>query len=166
MTKSKPDNEPTPEKDYDGYETAAERATRLQAEAEAAVAAATEATKVARAERAKTQPPPDRAALLAICEQAFVPHENWSNRDSSAAVRQLGEAHSLLRAECPIVTIELDERGACWWVTFAFRGFDWFEGTGDAQSDQGPERDALLSTERYYLPTAERLLAAGGRDWY
>lgn len=147
MTAKKPSTEPTPDPDYDSYETAAERVTRLQAEADAAVQAAAEATTLAEAaERAKTQPPPERHELLAICEQAFVPHVNWSDPERSAsAVQQLGRVYALLRADCAF-EVHLDEGGARWWVAF--------------------DVDVLPEAERFYLPTVERVTAAGGGDWY
>lgn len=104
-----------------------------------------------------TDSTPDRAALLALCERGFVPQEQWRNRDSSAAQRQLGEAYALLRAGCDFFVDRQTKHGAHW-VVIEFRGFDYFEGDYDGR---GP-----LDNERFYIPTAERLDANDGGDWY
>lgn len=99
---------------------------------------------------------PTREMLLELCERALsVPQSSWSNRDSSAATRQLGEAYALLRAGC-----EFDVRrdGRTYWVRITYHGFDYFEGSYD-----GP---GFPDDERFYVPTAERLDESAGRDWY
>jgi len=98
---------------------------------------------------------PNREDLLAICERAFVPEEKWSNRDSSAAQRQLGECYALLRAGCEFYVHEDDRQTL--WVSVEFYGFDSFEWGLD---------EVPRESEQYYLPTAERLDARDGKDWY
>lgn len=99
---------------------------------------------------------PSRDDLLAICERALTtPVARWMNRDSSSAVRQLGEAYALLKAGCEFWATP-DERLRTWWVTVEFPGFDWFEGGSDGR---GP-----LDHERFYIPFAERV--RDGEDWY
>jgi hypothetical protein len=99
----------------------------------------------------KTKKGPTRKELLSICERAFVPQTKWTDRDSSAAQRQLGECYALLKAGCRFtVSTERDTH----WVTVIFHGFGHFDWDG-ADDD-----------ERYYLPTEERLLRRDGQDWY
>lgn len=97
-----------------------------------------------------------RDELVAICEQAFVPEEQWSDRDSSGAQRQLGEAYALLRAGCQFIERRDmgGPEGRTIWLAIEFKGFGYFD-------YGGPQDD-----ETYYLPTQERLDAAAGRDWY
>lgn len=40
----------------------------------------------------------NREELIALCERAVVPVEQWSDRDSADAQKQVGEALVLLRA--------------------------------------------------------------------
>ena len=94
---------------------------------------------------------PDRKTLLQICAQASVPEDEWRDRDTSAAQRQLGECYALLKAGCKFhATRERDT----YWVTVIFKGFGYFDYDG-AEDD-----------ERYYLPTQERLDQRPGKDWY
>ena len=98
---------------------------------------------------------PDREELLRLCKRGVVPQDKWSNRDSSAAQRQLGECRALLKAGCDF-TVKTD--GGTHWVTVTYRGFAYFEGDYD-----GP---GVSDAEQFYVPTAERLARAAGRDWY
>jgi len=99
---------------------------------------------------------PTREDLLAICERALTtPYIAWRNRDSSSAVRQLGEAHALLKAGCEFF-VKPDERLHTWWVTVTYPGFEYFE---DGYDGMGP-----LDDERFYIPFAERV--KDGEDWY
>jgi hypothetical protein len=92
-----------------------------------------------------------------------VPEAKWTNRDSAAAVRQLGDCLALLRAGCDF-TIRTHENSRSGdpcvtdartiWVDITFRGFAAFE------------HDGPLENETYYIPTQERIDAAGGGDWY
>ena len=97
-----------------------------------------------------------REQLLDICVCAFTPHDEWRDRDSAAAVRQLGEAYALLRAGCDFKVLTsgdlvTDDRTV--WITVTFDGFSAFEG-------------GLRECATFYLPTPERLLQAEGGDWY
>ncbi len=100
-----------------------------------------------------------RVELIAICQRAIVQQENWDNRDSAGAQRQVGEAWALLRAGCAFEichtagdTCVTDEETV--WIEITFNGFGSFEG-GDAD------------TETYYLPTPARLSRQKwGEDWY
>lgn len=99
-----------------------------------------------------------RDELLAVCDRAFSLEENWCDRDSSSAIRQLGECYALLRAECEYRILhrgglKTDERTI--WVEVSYDGFDHFESGGSKEH------------ESFYLPTPARLDAAGPqKDWY
>lgn len=98
---------------------------------------------------------PTREELIDLCERGVVPHDRWYNRDSSAAQRQLGEALALLRAGCDFrVPADPAPTSQTWWVRIAFDGFAHFD-YGGGQDD-----------ELFYIPTAERLAAREGTDWY
>ena len=104
---------------------------------------------------------PSRGDLLALCERGFVPEDQWHDRDSASAQRQLGEAYALLRAGCQFERAEMrrgGDDGETHWVRIHSRGFAYFEGDYDGL---GPLDDDL-----FYIPTAERLDRAAGRDWY
>ncbi|WP_235738962.1 hypothetical protein [Nocardioides alcanivorans] len=94
---------------------------------------------------------PTREELIDLCERGVVPHDRWSNRDTSAAQRQLGECLALLRAGCDFTITDTSHK--CWWVTIRFDGFGRFD-WGGAQDD-----------ERFYVPMAESIREDGG-DWY
>lgn len=96
---------------------------------------------------------PDREQLLSLCESGFVPEERWSNRDSSSAHRQLGEAYALLKAGCDFTVY--DQKHKSWWVAIQFKGFDAFE-YGEHHT----------TSESFYIPTAESIARADGGDWY
>lgn len=97
-----------------------------------------------------------RDDLIAICERSFVPEAEWRDRDTSAAQRQLGECHALLKAGCDFV-IRRDMGGSpnmTIWLAIEFKGFGYFDYGGTTED------------ETYYLPTTERLEQVAGRDWY
>lgn len=101
-----------------------------------------------------------RGELIATCQRAFVPENNWLDRDSAGAQKQVGECLALLHAGCEFKILHGDD-GYCStdeqtiWVEIQCRGFADFE-YGDR-----PERNT------YYLPTAARLESRGqGKDWY
>lgn len=111
----------------------------------------------------------NREELLALIRDAFVPQEQWSDRDSERAQRQLGEAFALLTAGCEYTigrqeNVKGDPRTL--WVHIWSRGFDWFEGTGDPDWDAGSQRDRQLNEHTFYVPTRTRLADAAGSDWY
>ena len=99
-----------------------------------------------------------RDELVAICERAVVPHEQWSDRDTASAQEGVGKAWAFLRAGCDFHVITegdicvTDDRTI--WVEITHDNFgviDW----------GGPQE-----TETFYLPTSARLDATAGRDWY
>ena len=96
---------------------------------------------------------PTREELIKLCKRGVVPVDLWSNRDSSAAQRQLGEACALLAAGCEF-HVEPEPKHDSWWVTVIFPGFGYFD-YGGSEDD-----------ERYYIPTRERLTKRKGKDWY
>ena len=96
----------------------------------------------------------DRATLLDLCERGFSPQASWHDRDSSSAHRQLGECYALLKAGCDFSVAPAEKYGSHW-VRIAYRGFASFE-WGEGHED----------SEEFYVPTAERLDRAAGRDWY
>lgn len=97
---------------------------------------------------------PTREELIELCDRGLVPQERWWDRDSAKAQRQLAECGALLRAGCDFrLATRPVSTDRTWWVEVEFKGFDWFE-------------IHLMSTELYYLPTAERLAERTGGDWY
>jgi hypothetical protein len=100
-----------------------------------------------------------REDLIAICERGFVPVDEWHDRDSAGAQRQLGEALALLRSGCdwwlassPVT----DDRTI--WIEAEFPGFNAFE--------YGRSDRSTWDCETFYLPTAARLDERSGSDWY
>jgi hypothetical protein len=94
--------------------------------------------------------------LIRILESAVVPHENWCDRNTSAAQRQTDEALSLLKAGCPFrldPNKDMQSNDRTTWIEIQFREFSAF--------DCGGADD----TETYYIPTWERLKSCEGRDW-
>lgn len=97
--------------------------------------------------------------LIALCERAIVPVERWHDRDSARSQTKIGQALALLRA------------GAEWrfsndprtddntiWIEITYPGFNAFEmGRGDRE---------YWEDDLFYIPTAARLEATAGRDWY
>lgn len=100
----------------------------------------------------------NREELLSICERAFVPETQWSNRDSANTQRQLGECYALLQAGCEFNVLHygaLATNNRTIWVEIFYRGFSSFE-YGSDHTD----------SETFYLPTVARLDKSVGRDWY
>lgn len=106
-----------------------------------------------------------RADLLAICERASVPQADWSNRDSYQCQFQMGECWALLKAGCDFVVHGPDGDPASddktIWLTTYGEGFAFHEGY-----ERGDNRADYLDDELHYLPTAARLDALAGKDWY
>lgn len=99
-------------------------------------------------------PQPTREQLIELCERGIVPESEWRNRDSSGAQQQLGKAWALLRAGCAFRVADSPRSDAnTWWIEFTFKGFNYFE-VGELEEDTR------------YIPTAARLDAHGGSDWY
>lgn len=98
-----------------------------------------------------------RDELLEVCERGFSPEGSWCNRDSSGAVRQLGECYALLRAGCEYRILcggGLSTNGRTIWLEVSYDGFAHFESGGSKDN------------ETFYLPTPERLERSGaGKDW-
>ena len=104
-----------------------------------------------------------REDLIAICERAIVPVEEWSNRDSPRSHERLGTAWALLKAGCDWRIAEdmydrSKEREETIWIRIEYPGFDAFE---YGRSDKSTWDDEL-----FYLPTVERLDRRAGSDWY
>lgn len=98
-----------------------------------------------------------RDDLLSLCERAVVPVENWSNRDSSDAQRQLGECTALLKAGCKFKVFHGNGHSSdTLEVLVEYPGFNAFEYGADSANE----------TETFYVPTPERLERNAGRDWY
>jgi len=107
-----------------------------------------------------------REELIEICESAFVPEDQWYDRDSCEAQAKLGTAYAFLKAGCKfqIMTEETEPQGmtVCTtdkhtiWLKFWVKNFDHFElGGGPYEHD-----------EIFYLPTKKRLKKVKGGDWY
>jgi len=98
-----------------------------------------------------------REKLIEICGKSIVPQNQWFNRDSAGAQRQVGELFVLLQAGCDF---EILTDGLCAtdehtiWVEVEYKGFSYFDyGTS-------PSKDT------FYLPTEKRLQDRVGTDWY
>lgn len=97
--------------------------------------------------------------LIALCERAVVNVGNWHDRDSARSQVRIGTAWALLKAGCewreassPISTEETI------WIEIDYPGFyAWEEGRDDRDN---------WEQETFYIPTAARLDASTGRDWY
>lgn len=110
-----------------------------------------------------------REQLIKICEQAFVPHKKWNNRDSAMSQESLGKAYAFLKTGChfEIQTKNNTSEGcACVtnertiWIQFWVRDFMWFEGCDN------DERGNENLDYHFYLPTQKRLDEVKGSDWY
>ena len=105
-----------------------------------------------------------REELIAICEQAIVPQDNWSDRDSQSAQSGVGKCWALLKAGCDFqVTYEVagDWKGCVTddrtiWLHVYSQGFNYYE--------YGLEGN--LEQDHFYLPTLQRLEDRKGNDWY
>ena len=81
-----------------------------------------------------------------------MPESEWNDRDSAGAQRQLGEGRALLLSGCEY-TVEPGNEHDSWWLEITYKGFNYFE-VGE------------MSIDHLYIPTAERLAEANGKDWY
>lgn len=94
---------------------------------------------------------PDRQTLIDLCEQALVPHDRWHNRDSASAQAQVAVCAAYLKAGCDFeldTQMTKDAKGRTYWVIVTFNGFE------------------AVKNELFYIPTKQRLIDAGGDDWY
>lgn len=101
---------------------------------------------------------PTREELIALIDRATVPQDQWRDRDSAGAQRQMGEGRALLLAGCDFVICDDKDEytksdAETWWIDITYKGFDYFE-IGE------------LSTDTLYIPTAKRLADRAGKDWY
>jgi len=94
-----------------------------------------------------------REDLVSLCDRGLVPQAGWNDRDSAGAQIQLGSCRALLLAGCEFVLDEGLTDRETWWVEITWEGFDWHE-VGER------------ATDTFYIPTAERLDARAGKDWY
>ena len=99
-----------------------------------------------------------REELIRLCEKAIVPCDKWSNRDSSDAIRQIGNTWALLKAGCPFKVLtegnlKTDDRTI--WVECTFTNFMGYECGVDDNAK-----------ETNYIPTEKRLKEKKGSDWY
>ena len=102
-----------------------------------------------------------REDLISICEKAIVPVSNWGNRDTPQSQLGVGQLWALLKAGCEFTVvysegeyINTDSRMI--WVRVLHPTFSSFEiGSG-----------ADYNEELYYIPTAARIEACCGQDWY
>lgn len=106
-----------------------------------------------------------RAELIVICERAIVPEDDWHDRDSASSHRQLGECWAQLRAGCRFELHGSDgdppSDEQTHWVTVYSEGFQYHE-----NHESGDDQLLYMDKETYYLPTANRLDKAAGKDWY
>lgn len=103
-----------------------------------------------------------REQLIKLCHLGIVQKENWLDRDTSDAHRQLGEAWALLAAGCDFEILrqgDLATDDKTIWIEIHFDSFMTFEAgeTGNRE---------YQSAETYYLPTPLRIAEAKGKDWY
>ncbi|WP_136057268.1 hypothetical protein [Microbacterium sp. K24] len=97
--------------------------------------------------------------LIALCERAVVPVSEWRNRDTARSQERIGTAWALLKAGCEWVASS-DPRtdDDTIWVEIRFPGFNaWEYGRDDRDN---------WEDELFYIPTAARLDASAGGDWY
>lgn len=103
--------------------------------------------------------PLDRGYFIVLCQGASVAQSEWRNRDTAGAQRQVGEALMLLRAGCDFRVLQkgdnqhLESDGKMWWLEISYKGFEYFEG-------------GLLTTDYFYIPTAEWMDKHPDKDWY
>lgn len=90
--------------------------------------------------------------MIDLCQRASVPESEWRDRDSEGAQRQVGECLMLLRAGCKFEVDPKVEYGS-YSLEIWSKGFQYFE-IHEMRSDF------------FYVPTAERLAGAAGKDWY
>jgi hypothetical protein len=98
-----------------------------------------------------------REDLLKIIEKSFVPENEWSDRDSAEAQKQLGWCYAWLKAGCEFSILskgDLKTDDHTIWVNIKAHGF--------AKCDWGGD----LEDENFYLPTEKRLKETSGKDWY
>lgn len=93
-----------------------------------------------------------REQIIALCERSSVSQDNWRNRDSASAQKQVGELLMLLKAGCDF-TVDENTSHQTISVRVTYDGFNAFE---------GGEKD----TGYFYLPTDERLKNRQSKDWY
>ena len=97
--------------------------------------------------------------LIKLCEAAVVPVEKWWDRDSAEAQKQVGKALALLRAGCEWKLADSPESTEkTIWILITYPGFNAVE-YGRNDRDYWEE-------DLFYIPTAERLAAREGGDWY
>jgi hypothetical protein len=108
---------------------------------------------------------PTREELIALCLRATPQQSVWSDRDSSAAVRQMGQAWALLSCGCEFTILRdpsgLNSDASTWWIEITFHGFSVFDGmcSDDDIAD-------FVETKSFYIPTAARIDARPDRHWY
>lgn len=113
-----------------------------------------------------------RIELIDICERAFVPQSDWSDRDSASSQMKVGQALALLKAGChyQIKTKEnVSDGSRCItdsdtiWIQFWVKDFSWFEyHDEEANEIEGNNK----ADYHFYLPTDKRLKKTKGKDWY
>lgn len=97
--------------------------------------------------------------LIALCEQAIVPVEHWSDRDTAHSQEKIGMAWALLRAGCEWRPAgDPADTDDTIWIEISYPGFHAFE---EGRHDRETWDDLLV-----YIPTSERLDRAAGKDWY
>jgi hypothetical protein len=102
---------------------------------------------------------PSRENLIARAERGVVPVEEWRDRDTSGAQKQLAEAAALLKAGCAYeLSPSIASTGTTTWIEIVYPGFDAFE--------YGRSDTANYESDLYYIPTDNRLDSAKGGDWY
>lgn len=108
---------------------------------------------------------PDSTRLIELCDLGNVGIGGWANRDTPRSQKRLGQLRALLMAGAeyrvgydPEISQEKPEQHDTWWVEVTFPGFDAFEHV--------PDNRDYWETDTFYVPTAERLERAAGKDWY
>ena len=96
-----------------------------------------------------------REELIALCERAIVAEDLWSNRDSATAQQKIGRCWALLKAGCEFVITDPKDRFGSINLDITYTGFNCFE-LGEGYEDE----------DSFYIPTAEKLDAVNGKDWY
>lgn len=100
-----------------------------------------------------------RDALIALCRRGVVPVDQWRDRDSAGAQKQLGEALALLEAGCDFrQASHAEPTTSTIWIMITYPGFNAFE--------YGRDDIANHDDDLFYIPTLDRLERAAGGDWY
>lgn len=96
-----------------------------------------------------------REELIALCERAIIPVTDWRNRDTPAALEQLGICWAYLKSGC--------EYKADYGMFFVILNI--FRPTFNTIERQEPLGGPELEEASFYIPTQRQLDRKKGGDW-